>query len=126
MPTKLGRTLDARQEYEEAARITERAVNVNPNDARTAAQLAVYTAKLRRFADAERHIERALTLNPASPDVLYRRAVVSALAGDTANAIKALSDAVSKGYAREQVRDDDDLASLRGLPEFQSLIALLR
>ncbi len=119
---QLGREREARAEYETAVRLAEDALAVNPNDARTMAQLAVYEAKVGRRADAERHIERALVINPL-PEVLFRRAAVLALHGDTKSALVALAEAVTKGYPVDVVRDDPDLAPLRLTPEFKALTA---
>ena len=119
----LERPEDARREYIEAVRLTEEALKVNPNDARTTAQLAVYEAKVGRRDEAERHISRALAINPSDAEVLYRRAAVFVLSGKDGSALKALTDAISKGFAVERVRDEDDFAPLQSMPAFQALIS---
>ena len=119
----LGRSEDARHEYLEAVRRMEEALRVNPNDARAMALLAVYEMKVGRRDDAERHINRALAINPSDSEVLYRRAAVFALSGNDSAALKAVSEAVAKGFSVDFVRDDDDFAPLQSMPAFQSLIS---
>ena len=82
-------------------------------------QLAVYEAKLGRHDSALRHIRSAFSLNPGNPELLYRTSVVQTLLGDKANGMKALGDALDRGYSAVLARDDDDLAALRDLPEFR-------
>jgi eukaryotic-like serine/threonine-protein kinase len=120
---KLGRMPEARNEYQQAVRLTEETLRVNPNDASTMANLAVYEAKVGRRSDAERHISRAIVINPSNPEILFQRGAVSALLGDPTAALEAVSGAVARGFGVDLVRDDDDLASLRFMPAFQSLIA---
>jgi serine/threonine-protein kinase len=120
---KLGRKADAVGAYQQAVRLAEEALALNPTDPMMLARLAVYEAKVGRRQDAERHANGAVTLNPASPEVLYRRAVVLALNGAQSQALQELTEAISKGYSKQQARDDDDLASLKPLPQFQSLVA---
>jgi tetratricopeptide (TPR) repeat protein len=118
---KLGRTADARTAYERAVELAEQAVTVNPGDAVAMSQLAVYEAKIGRRAEAERHVNAAVAINPTGAEVQYRRAVVRALNGDIERALDALRDAISHGYSRQLATEDDDLAALRPLPEFQAL-----
>src|SRR5262249_39024347 len=108
--------------YAEARRLIEQSLAVNPNDAGARGRLAVLEAKLGRHDEAERQLNGALALNPASPQLMYYRAVVLALSGKRAQAMAALSDAIGRGYSVSSAREDDDLASLRELPEFQALL----
>jgi tetratricopeptide (TPR) repeat protein len=119
---KLGRQAEARAAYEQAVALAQKAVEVNPSDAVAMSQLAVYEAKIGRRGDAERHANAAVAINPAGPEVLYRRAVVLALNGDTTRALEAATEAISRGYSKQLALDDDDLASLRPLPGFQTLM----
>jgi tetratricopeptide (TPR) repeat protein len=120
---KLGRTDEARAAYQRAVALAEQTLAVNPSDAFRMSQLAVYEAKIGRRSDAERHANAAVAINPVGPEVLYRRAVVLALNGDTSRALEALKEAISKGYSKQRAGDDDDLASMRSLPDFQALVA---
>ena len=65
----------------------------------------------------------ALGLKPADTDVLYKAAVVEALAGDTDHAFGHLKDALARGYPRAFARADFDLLRLRNDPRFAPLVA---
>jgi Flp pilus assembly protein TadD len=82
----------------------------------------VYEAKLGRHASAEAHLRQALDLAPGDPDAHYRAAVVHALGGKAEAAVAALAQALERGFSRSVARDDDDLATLRGRSDFQSLV----
>lgn len=123
---RLDRRADAMRAYAVAVSLTEEALAVNPNDAVSRSQLAVYEAKLGRARAARGHIEQAIALNPTSPDIRYRRAVVFALNGDSNDALDALVDAVARGYSVALARSDDDLGRLRGLPRFRSIVESVR
>ena len=60
---------------------------------------------------------------PSNAQVLYHKAVVEALAGRSTEAIASLWLAIQNGYGVREIRDDDDLDSLRNIPEFQTLLA---
>src|SRR5262249_51277601 len=102
---KLGRASQARAEYAEARRLIEQSLAVNPNDAGARGRLAVLEAKLGRHDEAERQLNGALALNPASPQLMYYRAVVLALSGKRAQAMAALSDAIGRGYSVSSARE---------------------
>jgi Flp pilus assembly protein TadD len=120
---KLGRRGDAHAAYGQAVRFAEARLTVNPNDATTMSQLGVYEAKVGKRREAERHSSAAVVINPASPEILYRRAVVLALNGDRDKALNQLSEAIAKGYSKGLAIADDDLAALRSLPAFRSLVS---
>ena len=63
-----------------------------------------------------------MALSPHAADVIYRHAVVLALAGRVGESLAALQSAVDQGYSRTMAKDDDDLAILRGRPQFAKLI----
>jgi tetratricopeptide (TPR) repeat protein len=120
---RLGRREEAEQAYRAAVGLCEDMLRVNPRDARTLGRLAVYEAKLGRHAAADRHMGDAVALSPADGDVVYRRAVVQALAGRTDEALTSLREALARGFSAPQAKTDEDLASLRGRPEFEAALA---
>jgi hypothetical protein len=97
-------------------------LRVNPKDAEVLGMLAVYEAKLARRAQGHRHAAEALSLRPSDPGLLYRKAVVHALAGEQKEALGALEEALGRGYSVALAREDDDLATLQSLPLFQKLM----
>ncbi len=117
----LGERQKARESYARALELTRSRLKVNPKDARTLARLAVLEAKLGSRQDAERHISEAVALGPADIDVLYREAVVFALAGRQPEALRTLAEALRRGYSPSEAQKDEDLSSVRQLPEFRAL-----
>ena len=120
---KLGRTAEAQRTYERAAEMQEAQRRARPDDPGVLARLAIYLAKAGDIAAARRHADRALSLGRASSDVAYLCGVTHALTKDPKAALAALGRAVELGYSAEIIRQDEDLASLRPLPEFQRLTA---
>jgi serine/threonine-protein kinase len=116
---RLGQGDKARAEYERAAALSEEELKINPRDAPTLASHAVYEAKLRRDAEAIRHVEAAVGLNPKDVEVLYKRAVVYALVGRQSDAARSLETALIQGYSAALARTDDDLAAIVQLPRIQ-------
>jgi tetratricopeptide (TPR) repeat protein len=114
----MGQRPRARRAFARAAALCRERLRTNPRDGHTLAQLAVYEAKLGSRADAARHADEAMALSPQAPDVIYRRAVVLALAGRAEESLVALERAIDRGYGRRLAQDDDDLSILRGRPEF--------
>ena len=120
---RLGKTREAADAYSRAVRATEDILVVSPRDAHTRAMLAVYLAKLGRHGRAAAEIQQALALNAGSQEVWYRKAVVHALAGETATALDALTEAVRRGASRSGAAHDEDFASLKGDPRFNEVVA---
>ena len=120
---RLGRRAEAVAAYGKAVDISERMLQVNPKDAVTLSQQALYEAKLNKRDDAERHALTAAKLASTDGQVLYNLAVVHALAGRQAAALAALEQALEHGASVPVARDDDDLRAIRGTPEFVRMIA---
>jgi eukaryotic-like serine/threonine-protein kinase len=120
--TRLGRKDDARASYEEALRLFEIDLGVNPKDARAMALSAVVAHKAGQSALARKRLTAALRLAPTHPEVLYRAASLWALSGDTTTALDYLGQAIGGGYSKVQALEDDDLASLRNSEHFHSLM----
>ncbi len=123
---RLGRRREAEASYAEAIRLSEELLRVNPKDGYARAKLALYQAKLGRRQEAKRNAEEALKLGPEDKDVLYSKAVVHCLLGETEPAIAALRSALDHGYSRFDMKKDDDLATLRPLPAFKKLMGAER
>jgi serine/threonine protein kinase/tetratricopeptide (TPR) repeat protein/TolB-like protein len=118
-----GNKADARREIEKARELWTAALRLNEKDAFTMARIAVCEAKLDMRAQAERRASAAAALAPKDPEVQYKRAVVAALAGRQDEALGALRLAIDLGINRREAREDRDLASLRNLPAFTSLVS---
>jgi tetratricopeptide (TPR) repeat protein/tRNA A-37 threonylcarbamoyl transferase component Bud32 len=119
---QLGEAAKARQSYLRAVGVCESLLRVNPADAEALSLLALYEAKLERHTDARRHLAAAIDLRPNDPDVLYRKAVVYMLSGETVEAMSALEAALKHGFSPDLARRDADLAPLRALPAYKKLL----
>ena len=119
---RLNRRTDAIREFTAARELALAALRVNEKDARMMARAAAFEAKLGLKSAAVEHAAQAAALAPRDPDVQYKRAVVGALLGDPATALRALNEALTLGFKAEDVRNDYDLAALRNLPEFNALL----
>jgi tetratricopeptide (TPR) repeat protein len=119
---RLGRDGDARKTYVRGATLSRDLLRVNPKDAAVLSSLAVLEAKLGRPDQASRLAAEAVSLSPSNGEIIYRRAVVHALAGHPVDALKDLRVALTRGASATIAGQDYDLAILRNLPEFKELV----
>jgi tetratricopeptide (TPR) repeat protein/TolB-like protein len=120
---KLNRRNEAHAAYQKAVTMADADLAANPSDPFLVVLVALCEANLERRTDAERHASEALTLSPSNRDILFRVAKVYALTGNRTAALKALRGAIDLGYDRAVARRDPELASLRSLPEFETLLS---
>jgi serine/threonine-protein kinase len=121
--SRLGDPGAAAKAYEEAIALTSRRLVLNPRDAFTIALMALCEAKVGRHADARRHAAEAVVVSPVDREVVYKQAAVLAIVGEARAALDSLRRAIERGYERRWARTDDDLRSIRDLPEFKQLTA---
>ncbi len=119
---RLGDRTRARSAYSRAVELTREELRINPKDASTMTLQAMCLAKLGRAGEASRVAAAANELAPDDIQVVYDTAVVHALAGRETEALAWLRRAIDGGYSATLATDDDDLAALRTLPEFQDVI----
>ncbi len=132
-PTDMGNLADgyrwagdkekAKATYERAIALAYKALQVNPRDAGTLGSLAVYYAKT---GDSKRGLEfigRARAIDANDTELLYKEAVVDAIAGQQADALKNLSLAFKSGYPVAQAKNDPELKPLEMNPDFGTLLA---
>jgi tetratricopeptide (TPR) repeat protein len=120
---RTGRHAEAQAAYRTAVELAEAQLAVNPNNAVMTASLAVYLAKAGSPDAALASIDRAIGLAPDDVQVSYRAGVVHALGGRSDLAVAALRKALDGGYSRSEIAADEDLASLRGRPDFRALLS---
>jgi serine/threonine protein kinase/Flp pilus assembly protein TadD len=112
--------------YRRALTVTERHVELNPDDPRA---LYLGGVSLCRLGQRDKGLawgERALALDPEDSGVLYNVACQNAVEGRLDRALEILEKAVQNGFGhREWIENDPDLASLRGLPRFRALLQRL-
>jgi len=118
---RLGRMADAKQAYLDAVDLAEKQL-AKTYSAGTAAVAAKCEAKLGRTDIAETHALAALAADKDNDEVVYKLAVVYAIAGRLGMSLDHLERAVGLGYSRALVRRDPDLQALRNDPRFKALV----
>ncbi len=121
---RMGHTAQAAAAYRDAIAAANRLLLVNAGDAGTIALVALCEAKLGLQAAAERHAAEALALRPNDREVVVRNAEVYAVLRQSRRAIDYLAQAIGLGYEPHQAKANEELASLRSLPEFASMITV--
>jgi TolB-like protein/cytochrome c-type biogenesis protein CcmH/NrfG len=107
--------------YREIAML-EAQVKKVPEDARARVLLAGVLAIQGRFDEAKREADMAVALRPDDTMILYNTACVYCQMNNRESALVALRKAKETGYRDPSwVRNDPDLAILRGDPEFERL-----
>jgi Flp pilus assembly protein TadD len=119
---RLGEPERARLAYGRAVELCEEQLRTNAQDARTLSMLGVYEAKLGRITRARAHADEAVSFGPQMADVVYRRAVVLALADRPGDAVATLEQALRLGYSASAARADEDLALLHDRSDFKRMV----
>ncbi len=122
----LGRRSESNVTYARTLQLTERHLELNPDDARA---LNLGAVALARRGQKERGLEwarRALAADPEDSGLLYNTACFFAVQGERDEAFDCLEKAVNLGFGlRGWVENDADLASLHGDPRFQAVLQKL-
>jgi TolB-like protein/Flp pilus assembly protein TadD/tRNA A-37 threonylcarbamoyl transferase component Bud32 len=120
----LGRAEDARTAFERSYQVVEKHVEMYPDDARAYYMGALDAIALGRREQAEAWVGRALAIDPEDPLILYNVGCVYARLGKAEQALDCLERTVAHGGTghRGWMRNDGDLASLRGNPRFEAMI----
>jgi tetratricopeptide (TPR) repeat protein len=117
-----GKRTEASAAYEEAIRLVDETLRVNPRDGRTWAQRSTYLAMTERKEEALASLQKALSLSPADPRVQFRAALVYNHFGDTTRTLQWLSRGLASGATVSWVRDTPDFDHLRADPQFQAIL----
>jgi serine/threonine protein kinase/tetratricopeptide (TPR) repeat protein len=120
---RVARTLEAEEQFRRASELLIERLKVNPDDAGLLALLANCQAKLGREQEALSSIERAVSTEPHNIELMYQKAVISALVGRADDAIAQLGLAIANGYSRSEAQRDPDLDALRTRLDYQSLFS---
>jgi tetratricopeptide (TPR) repeat protein len=120
-----GQTAKAMAAYDKAIALAYNAYKVNPRDAANLGQLAICYAKKGVGQQAMNFIGQARAIDPNDNGLLYKEAVIHAIAGRTGEALTRLSDALKKGYSLQEATSDPDLKALRDTDEFKRLLSQL-
>jgi eukaryotic-like serine/threonine-protein kinase len=116
-----GHANDATNAYQQAIRLAETPLKINPNDGELLSYIALYYARTNDPAHARRYLEKALKAAPEDVDVLRNASLVHLEAGERQEALVWLQKAVIAGYPREQLVANPELKSLHADPEFERL-----
>lgn len=124
----LGRAADERDAAARQVAAAERALRADPTDARALSLSSGSLVVLGRIDEAHAWTRRSRELEPDEPYVHYNAACVLAQLGQVEEALTALESGTEYGRLCRPswVEHDEDLASLRGEPRFEALLAKMR
>ena len=121
-----GRMEQAIGEARDAVGVLEKHLEWNPDDARALHLGAGTLTVLGEVERAKRWLNRALEMDPDDSVLLYNVACVFATMGEVEEAVSFLARAAEHGTVNAAwMRNDTDLASLRGDARFQALLKQL-
>jgi len=120
---KRARVFQKNGRLNEAKRLYQDGLKLDPGYVDALNNIGVIFIQERNFAAAQRHFEKAMRLNPAYADPFYNLACLHAIKGELKQGLALLERAVSiDTTARDWARKDSDLANLRGIPEFETIV----
>jgi serine/threonine-protein kinase len=117
-----GRTADAAATYDRAIGLALKALQINPRDAATKGNLALYYAKKGDSAQARKLMSDARAIDAANAGLIYSEAVMHGLAGNNDAALASLERAVKAGYPASAANGDPDLRRLREDPRYRQVV----
>jgi tetratricopeptide (TPR) repeat protein/predicted Ser/Thr protein kinase len=122
----LGQADKAHAGYDRAIGLAYKFHQVNPRHAGILGSLALYYAKKGDAGRALEFIRRARDIDANDNSLMYKEAVIHAIAGRPAEALAGLRGALQKGYPPKEAENDPELKKLRGRPEFDTLLREFR
>ncbi len=122
----LGRESEATAGYRHALAVSEKHMELNPDDPRAATMRAVSHCRSGDREAGIRWAERALDIDPHDAGVKYNVACLYSLEDMPDRAIECLEEAVEAGFGhRDWIEQDPDLNAVREHPRFQALVGRL-
>ncbi len=113
----------AAEAYRQAIDIAGKQLAINPNNGALLGQIAVYQAKRKNFAEADRGIKAARKAAPGNLDVLFDSALIFEIEEKRAESLAALKEALAAGFSLSIVESEPELASLRKDPHYTDVKA---
>jgi serine/threonine protein kinase/tetratricopeptide (TPR) repeat protein len=118
MPAK---TAKATAAYQQAIRLAEGQLKINPKDPNVLSYVAHYYSRTNEPALARQYLEKALALPTEDTDVFLNAALVYLDSSERDQAFVWLRKNVNVGYTREQLLANPDLKDLHSDPRFDRL-----
>jgi arylsulfatase A-like enzyme/Tfp pilus assembly protein PilF len=116
-----------RKDFQQALAYYRKALDRLPNDFRSLIQAGNSARRIGNETQAAAYYRKAQDLRPDSWIPGYNLACLRATQGNAEEALNLLHQAVDKGLTKvDIIARDEDLASVRRLPEFPSLLAYIR
>jgi serine/threonine protein kinase/Flp pilus assembly protein TadD len=120
----LGREAEAESTERRALRLTEKHVELHPDDARAWYLGATILVRMRDNKRGFEWARRALEIDPEEMSILYNVACVYSLLGRAEEAISCLEKVMEHGtFYKNWAAKDSDLDALRSDPRFQALLS---
>ena len=120
----LGREAEAESTERRALRLTEKHVELHPDDARAWYLGATILVRMRDHKRGFEWARRALEIDPEEMSILYNVACVYSLMGRTEEALSCLEKVMEHGtFYKNWAAKDSDLDALRADPRFQALLS---
>ena len=120
----LGREAEAESTERRALRLTEKHVELHPDDARAWYLGATILVRMRDNKRGFEWARRALEIDPEEMSILYNVACVYSLLGRTEEALSCLGKVMEHGtFYKNWAAKDSDLDALRSDPRFQALLS---
>lgn len=114
----------AKEEAREAVEVVGRHLEWHPDDVRALHLGAGSLVLLGQIDRAEKWLQRALEIDPHDSILLYNVACNYATMHKTEQALEFLEQAAQDGaVSRDWMKNDNDLASLHGLPRYEALLS---
>ena len=117
-----GDTEKARLTYDKAIALAYNELQVNPRNAETKANLALFYAKRGDGAQAARLIKEARDIDASNVEIIYMEATVDLFANRRSEALAQLREAFKAGYPASFAKTDPDLKPLWTDAQFQRLV----
>lgn len=117
--------------YEESLQVADKGIGTAqdflkkfPDSQEARLHMAMLLARMGQNDEAREQVQKALEFAPKDCYTAFHAAVVLTITLDIPEAMSALSQAAARGYnIRSEAPRNSDLDPLRGLPEFQALLA---
>jgi len=122
----LGLKEEAREANRHGLALAEKAILLNPEDARACYMGASAMIRLGQRERGLKWADRALAIDPDDPGILYNVACSYSLQGSIDRAVDCLERTVKVGASyKDWMENDSDLDPLRGYDRFETLLASL-